>query len=103
MARDAKTSQSRASIDAKRRRRAGMPHRNKTARTALPPPKPQRPWRDGIAKDALEAAVVERVRTEVALPPDLRLAVAGSRLQVGSPTAPVGDLVSAQARFMVPE
>ena len=80
-----------------------MPHRNKTARTALPPPKPQRFLRDGTARDALEGAVVERVSTEVAVPLALRVTLAGFRLQVGRPAAPVGDLVSAQVRFIVPE
>ena len=48
---------SQASIAARRRRRAGMPHRNMTARTTFPPV-PHRFFPSGSASEALEGALL---------------------------------------------
>jgi hypothetical protein len=49
------------------------------------------------------SAVVFTVRVVVPLLPGVTVRVDGLRLQVGRCTAPVGEFVSAQLRFMVPE
>lgn len=89
-------------IAAKRLRRAGIPHRKMTARAMLPP-LPHRFLRNGSAREALDGAVVVSVRSEVALPPAFKVTLVGVALHAGSPTAPAGDVLSAQVRFIVPE
>jgi len=103
IAHDTTTIHSSASMDAKRRRRAGNPHRNSTANTAPPPPRPHRLFRDGRTSEAEEPAVVEMVITVVPLPLPLRVSAVGFKLHVGRLTAPVGEAVNEQRRFMVPE
>jgi hypothetical protein len=51
----------------------------------------------------VEAAVVFTVKTVVPVPSDAIVTLAGFKLQVGRLCAPVGELVRAQVRFIVPE
>lgn len=57
----------------------------------------------GLARALLEAPMVFTVKVLVPLPPDEIEIVAGFKLQVGRLCAPVGEPVSAQLKFIVPE
>jgi hypothetical protein len=51
----------------------------------------------------LEAAVVFTVSVDVPTPQEARATLAGFSTQVGRLTAPVGELVSEQLKFIMPE
>ena len=87
------------------RRRAGIPRKTTNAKTALPAPNhvPSLGRRRGRINWLVVAAVVAMVAVTVPLVfVELSTTVVGEMEQVGSSTAPDGEVVSAQASVAVP-
>jgi hypothetical protein len=80
-----------------------MPKSSNAASTAPPPPIFHKCWSIGRARAVVEAAVVFTVSVDVPLPPEARVRLVGLSAQVGRLCAPVGEVVSEQLKFIVPE
>jgi hypothetical protein len=80
-----------------------MPKSSNAASTVPPPPSFHKCWSVGRARAVVEAAVVFTVNVVVPLPPEAMVTLAGFSAQVGRLSAPAGELVREQIKFIVPE